>query len=83
MKEFAPSGSKFFPLREVSICKGRQLKRITACSSSLPLVCVTFPAFWLCHWLIWVKVMTSTAKKVQQAKDKDVSFVISFFCEIP
>ena len=35
-KEFAPSGSKFFPLREVPILKGTQLKRIIAASSSLP-----------------------------------------------
>ena len=29
-KEFAPSGSKFFPLREVPIQKGKLLKRITS-----------------------------------------------------
>ena len=41
---FTPSRSKFFPLREVLI-SGMQLKSITAGSSSLPLVCVTFSAF--------------------------------------
>ena len=35
-KEFAPSGSKVFLLREVPVLKGMQLKRITAFSSSLP-----------------------------------------------
>ena len=45
-KESAPSGSKFFLLREVLIWKGTQLKRIIAWSSSLPLMCVT-SAFWL------------------------------------
>ena len=40
-KEFAPFGSKFFPLSEVPILKRMQLKRITACSSSHPLMCVT------------------------------------------
>ena len=29
--------------------KGTQLKRITACFSSLPLMCVTFSVFWLHH----------------------------------
>ena len=53
-KEFAPSGSKFFLLREVSIWKGGQLKRVTACSSSIPLMCVTFSAFRLRHCVIQV-----------------------------
>ena len=39
--------SKFFPLREVPILKGTQLKIIAACASCLPLVCVLFSAFWL------------------------------------
>ena len=39
--------SKFFPLREVPIWKGTQLKRVIAWSISLPLICVTFSAFWL------------------------------------
>ena len=33
---------KFFPLREVPIRKGEQLKGIAACPSSDPLVCVSF-----------------------------------------
>ena len=51
-KDFAPSGSKFFPLREVPICKRMHMKRITAWSSSLSLVCVTFSAIWLRHCIL-------------------------------
>ena len=57
-KKFAPSGSTFFPLKEVPIWKGMQLKRIIAWSSSLPLMSITFqrsgyplsggPMYW-CH----------------------------------
>ena len=50
-KEYAPCGSKFFPLREVPIMKRDAVKRITACSNSLTLVCVTFSAFWLRPWI--------------------------------
>ena len=49
-KEFAPFGSKFFPFREVPIMKRDAIQRITAFSSSLPLMCVNFSAFWLRHW---------------------------------
>ena len=38
-----------FPLREVPILKRDAIKRITACSSSLPLMCVTFSSFRLSH----------------------------------
>ena len=45
-KEFAPSGRKSFPL----FWKGTPLKRITAWSSSLPLMCVFFQRSGVCHW---------------------------------
>ena len=47
-------GSKFFPFREVPIMKRGAIKRITACSNSLPLMCVTFSAFWLRHWFKYI-----------------------------
>ena len=37
---FHTTRSKFFPLRDAPFCKGVQSKRITACSSSLPLMCI-------------------------------------------
>ena len=49
-KEFAPSGSKFFPLREVPILKrGAIEENHCLIQYSLPLVCVTRSAFWLRH----------------------------------
>ena len=39
-KEFAPSGSKFFPLSEVTILKRGAFEVITAHYSCLPLMCV-------------------------------------------
>ena len=49
----ALKGKNSFPLganREVPILKkGTQLKKITACFSSLPLMCVTFSTYWLRH----------------------------------
>ena len=41
--------------------KGTQLKIISACSSSLPLMCVTFSAFWLRHWSCLLKEKIITA----------------------
>ena len=39
-KEFAPSGSEFFPFSEVAIWKSDAIEEITAHFSSLPLMCV-------------------------------------------
>ena len=41
-KEFAPCASIFFPFRDVPIMKRDAIKRITASSSSLHSMCVTF-----------------------------------------
>ena len=40
-KEFAPSGSQFFPLREVPIMKETQLRE-SLVDTEAPLMCVTF-----------------------------------------
>ena len=46
-KNLLPLGANSFLKREVPILKKwMQLKRITDCSSSLPLMCVTFSVFW-------------------------------------
>ena len=60
-KEFAPSGSKFLPLREISILKREVI--VEAWYSSLPLI---FSAVWLCHWIcdIWIRLGISCASTV-------------------
>ena len=53
-KEFAPSGSKFFPLREVPISKRDAID--DACNQCLiqysPFDGRNFSVFWLRHWYL-------------------------------
>ena len=46
-EDFVLSGSKFFPLSEVTLLKRNAIKETTAHFSWLPLMCVNSLVFWL------------------------------------
>ena len=50
-KNSLPLGANSF-LGEVLILKRDAIEENQCCSSSLPLMCVTFSVFWLRHWLV-------------------------------
>ena len=70
--------------REVPIMKRDAIKRTTACSSSHSLMCVTFSAFWLPHWVWFVRLYVEKFGKVggteRRTEKPKVIFTISIKC---